>query len=196
LLSFVAPAQAGTERLSSECVTGSPPSRGRRTRCIVPAHAGTERLFGRIRHRVPAFAGTTNPLRRSRARGNRASFRSDPPLGPRLRGDDEPGPSFPRMREPSVFSVGPVTGSPPSRGLRTRSIVPAHAGTERLFGRTRTGPRLRGDDEPGPSFARPREPERLFRSDPPPGPRLQGGDEPAPSFPRQREPSVFRANTP
>src|SRR6476661_1867086 len=63
------------------------------------------------------------------------------------------------MREPSVFSVGPLTGSPPSRGRRTRSIVPAYAGTERLFRSDPSlGPRLRGDDEPGPSFPRTREP--------------------------------------
>src|SRR5690348_10425315 len=73
LQSSVVPAEAGTQRLSLERATGSPPSRGRQTFFHVSGArlfaklrrsrgSGNPASFARTRHRVPAFAGTTKPF--------------------------------------------------------------------------------------------------------------------------------------
>jgi hypothetical protein len=103
-------------------------------------------------------------------------LRSNAPLGPRLRGDDD-------ARDQRLCP-------------NVRSVVPAQAGSQRLSLERATGPppsQGRRRSRPSvfartcvPSFPRKREPS-VFRSN---------ARTCAPSFPRKRNPSVFRSNAP
>src|SRR5690348_3814580 len=111
--SFV-PAEAGIQRLSLERATGSPPSRGRQS------------LFS-CQWRPPVCKAPSFPRKRESS-----VFRSNAPLGPRLRGDDEA--FFSCQGRPPVCKAPSSRGSGnPASFARTRHWVPPSRGRQSFF---------------------------------------------------------------